>query len=85
MTASANDYTVVFAQGTNPNVRANVVIVAGAGLRHNYFGMDAAAVTVLNTSVLETLKRSAGVVRVVPDFTTRQRVAKEVPSPPTPL
>jgi len=30
--------------------------------------MDAAAVTVPNTNVLETLKRSPGVVRVVPDF-----------------
>jgi hypothetical protein len=67
-TTSANGYIVVFAQGTSPNVRANVVIAAGAGLRHNYFGMDAAAVTVPNTNVLETLKRSAGVVRVIPDF-----------------
>jgi subtilisin family serine protease len=67
-TASANGYIVVFAQGTSANVRANVVVAAGAGLRHNYIGMDATAVTVPNTNILEALKRSADVVRVVPDF-----------------
>jgi hypothetical protein len=61
-TASANGYIVVFAQGTSPNLRANAVVAAGAGLRHNYIGTDAAAVTVPNTNVLEALKRSADVV-----------------------
>jgi len=67
-TATANGYIVVFTQGTSPNARANVVVTAGAALRHNYIGMDAAAVTVPNTNVLEALRRSAGVVRVMPDF-----------------
>ena len=67
-TPSANGYIVVFAQGTSPNVRANVVVATGAGLRHNNIGTDAAAVTATNTNVLEALRRSAGVVRVVPDF-----------------
>lgn len=67
-TATPGGYIVVFAQGTSPSVRANVVVAAGAGLRHNYMGTDAAAVTVPNTNVLEALRRSAGVVRVVPDF-----------------
>ena len=67
-TATANGYIVVFAQGTSPNARANAVVAAGAGLHHNYAGTDAAAVTVPNANVLESLRRSAGVVRVVPDF-----------------
>jgi len=67
-TATANGYIVVFAQGTSPNVRANAIVAAGAGLRHNYVGMDAAAVTAPNTNVLEALRRSPGVIRVVPDF-----------------
>lgn len=67
-TASPNGYIVVFAQGTAQNVRANTVAAAGATLRHNYTGTDAAAVTVPNTNVLEALRRSAGVIRVVPDF-----------------
>jgi subtilisin family serine protease len=67
-TATANGYIVVFAQGTSPNLRANVVVATGAGLRHNYIGTDAAAVTVPSANVLEALRRSADVVRVVPDF-----------------
>jgi subtilisin family serine protease len=66
--ASPNGYIVVFAQGTAQNVRANVVAAAGARLRHNYTGTDAAAVTVPNTNALEALRRGTGVVRVVPDF-----------------
>ena len=66
--ASPNGYIVVFAQNTPQNLRANAVVAAGARLRHNYTGMDAAAVTVPNANALEALKRSAGVVRVVPDF-----------------
>jgi lipoprotein-anchoring transpeptidase ErfK/SrfK len=67
-TASMNGYIVVFTPGTGPNIRANAVVAAGAGLRHNYVGTDAAAVTVPNTNALEALRRSAGVVSVVPDF-----------------
>ena len=66
--ASPNGYIVVFAQGTAQNVRANEVVATGARLRHNYAGTDAVAVTVPNTNTLEALRRSAGVVRIVPDF-----------------
>jgi hypothetical protein len=63
--ATANGYIVVFAPGTNPSARANVVVAAGAALRHNYTATDAAAVTVPNPNVLDALRRSAGVARVV--------------------
>jgi subtilisin len=68
VTASANGYIVVFAQGTSPSARANAVGAAGARLHHNYIGTDATAVTVPNTNALEALRRTVGVVRVVPDF-----------------
>jgi len=84
-TPSANGYIVVFASGTSLNARANVVVAAGAGLRHNYAGTDATAVTVPNTNVLEALRRSAGVVRVVPDFIVHSHAkgGKGPPPPPT--
>jgi len=71
--ASPNGYIVVFVQGTPQNVRANTVVATGAGLRHNYVGTDASAVTVPNTNALEALRRSAGVIRVVPDFIIRNQ------------
>jgi subtilisin family serine protease len=81
-TASANGYIVVFAQGTTQNVRANVIAAAGARLRHNYSGTDAAAVTVPNTNALEALKRSTGVVRVVPDFIIHNQAKGSKGGPP---
>ena len=81
-TATPNGYIVVFAQGTSPNARAGVVAASGAGLRHNYVGMDAAAVTAPNTNVLEALKRSPGVVRVVPDFIIHSQAKGSKGGPP---
>ena len=70
-TASANGYIVVFAPGTPQNERANAAAFAGAGLRHNYTGIDAAAVTVPNANTLDALRRNPRVVDVVPDFIVR--------------
>lgn len=84
--AAANRYIVVFAQGTAPSARANAVAAAGAILRHNYAGMDAAAVAVPNANALEALRRSAGVLRIAPDRVIRsQAKGKPGPPPPTPL
>jgi len=84
--ASATGYIVIFAPGTVPNGRANAVISAGARLRHNYIAIDAAAVSVPNANILETLRRSPGVIRVVPDFIIRNQAkgGKGGP-PPTPV
>jgi subtilisin len=71
--ASVNGYIVVFAPGTAPSARANVVAAAGARLRHNYSSLDAAAVSVPNANALEALKRGPGVIRVVPDFIIRNQ------------
>src|SRR5713101_5322886 len=67
-TALANGYIVVFAPGTPQNERANAAAFAGARLRHNYTGIDAAAVTVPNANALAALRRNPRVVGVVPDF-----------------
>jgi subtilisin family serine protease len=81
-TASPNGYIVVFSQGTAQNVRANAVVATGARLRHNYAGTDAAAVTVPNTNALEALRRSTGVVRVVPDFIIHNQAKGSKGGPP---
>ena len=73
-TASANSYIVVFAPGTPQNARANAAGFAGARLRHNYIGIDAAAVIVPNANALDVLRRSPSVVGVVPDFIVRGAV-----------
>ena len=84
--AAVNRYIVVFAQGTAPGTRANVVAAAGAALLHNYVGMDAAAVRVPNANALEALKRAAGVIQVLPDRIIRnQAKGKPGPPPPTPV
>src|SRR5713101_2997755 len=70
-TALANGYIVVFAPGTPQNERANAVAFAGARLRHNYTGIDAAAVIVPNTNALDALRRNSRVVGVAPDFIVR--------------
>lgn len=84
--AAANRYIVVFAPGTAPSTRANVVAAAGAVLRHNYAGMDAAAVSVPNANAIEALRRAAGVTQVLPDRIVRsQAKGKPGPPPPTPV
>jgi subtilisin len=88
-TASVNGYIVVFAPGTPQNERANAAAFAGAALRHNYTGIDAAAVTVPNANVLDALRRNPRVVGVVPDFIVRGGVKGGgrggSPPPPTPV
>lgn len=70
-TPSADGYIVIFANGTSRAERANASIAAGARVRQNYTGMDAAAVTVPNANALDTLRHNSRVVRVVPDYIVR--------------
>jgi len=81
-TASSTGYIVVFAPGTSPGARANAVLAAGARLRHNYAGTDAAAVSAPNSNVVESLRRGPGVTRVVPDFIVRNQAKGGKGGPP---
>jgi len=88
-TASPNRYIVIFAACASQNERANVVLFAGAQLRHNYSTSEAAAVTVPNANVLDALRRNPRVSRVVPDFIVRTSAKGGGrggnPPPPTPV
>lgn len=71
VTAAANRYIVTFTPGTPQSARANAAFLAGATVRHNYAGIDAIAITVPNTNVLDAVKRNPQVTRVLPDFIIR--------------
>jgi subtilisin len=62
-----SNYIVTFRAGTNPGGRARVVASAGASLRFNYRGVDAAAVAVPNENALAALAKDPSVIAVVPD------------------
>jgi hypothetical protein len=82
-TASATGYIVVFAPGTSPGARANAVLAAGA--------RTTALTTQVPTppqsphpssNVVESLRRSPGVTRVVPDFIVRNQAKGGRGGPP---
>jgi hypothetical protein len=89
-TAAPNQYIVVFTPGTPANQRASAATASGAQLRHNYLNIDGVAVTVPNANVLDALRRTSGVVRVVPDFLIHTHAKGGggrggTPPPPTPI
>ncbi len=63
----AQDYIVTFREGTNPAVRAIAVRNAGAALRFNYGGVNAAAVRVPNANALAALQNHPSVLAIIPD------------------
>ena len=62
-------YIVTFRAGTNPAGRARAVGNAGAALRFNFRGVNAAAVIVPNANALAALQNDPSVLAIVPDRT----------------
>ena len=63
----AQDYIVTFREGANSAVRATAVRNAGAALRFNYGGVNAAAVRVPNANALAALQNHPSVLAIIPD------------------
>lgn len=63
----AEDHIVIFREGTNLAIRGIAVRNAGASVRFNYDGVDAAAIRVPNANVLAALQSNPSVVAVIPD------------------
>jgi len=63
----SENYIVLFRQGTNLPGRGIVVQNAGAALRFNYNGVEAAAIRVTNANALAALQKNPSVLAVIPD------------------
>lgn len=61
------DYIVIFRPGLTPAQRAGLALGAGAVLKFNYRTVNAVAIRVPNSRVLEALQRNPAVQAVVPD------------------
>jgi len=63
----AENYIVLFRQGTNTAARGAAVQGAGAATRFNFNGVEATAVRVTNANALAALQRHSSVLAVIPD------------------